>query len=486
MNLSFLGKDFAASLVVFLVALPLCLGIAVASGAPPAAGLLSGIIGGILVGTLAGSPLQVSGPAAGLVVLCLETIRQYGLPGLGACLVIAGALQMIAGFSGLGRWFRAVSPAVVHGMLTGIGILIVAGQTPGLFDLVASGGVGGSVEALQSAWEKGSLKALTLGGLTLLLLQVWPRLPIARLKNLPAPLVAIAVGTLLAAVLGWDIRRVTLPENLSDAVSFAGVTSLPSFLTLGFVLNAATLALVASAETLLCAAAVDRMTVHVRTDYDKELVAQGVGNLTAGVLGGLPITGVIVRSATNVTAGAKGRASAIMHGVWLLAFVALLPQVLRLIPIACLAAVLVHVGLKLVGVKAFVQLTKASRTDGLIFMATAIGIVATSLLGGIAIGIALSLVKILAGVSRLNVRLHGGVLHLDGSATFLSLPNLAQALEAVPPGEKVHIDGGKLRYVDHACLEALETWVERHAKQGGQAIVDWEALRSRLLARTVA
>jgi xanthine/uracil/vitamin C permease (AzgA family) len=332
--------DALASVVVFLVALPLCMGVAIASGAPPAAGLITGVVGGLVVGTLAGSPLQVSGPAAGLSVIVWELLREHGAAGLGVIVLLAGLMQLAAGAMRLGQWFRAVSPAVIHGMLAGIGVLIAASQ---FHVMVDDGPKGSGIDNLLSipaavlrgiAPPSGTAHhiAATIGLATIAWTVLWARVAPRRLRAIPAPLVAVAAATAIAAALALPVRYVDVPENLWDAVRLPTADALRSAVSVSVMGAAAALAAVASAETLLCAAAVDQKHTGPRTDYDRELVAQGVGNAVCGVLGALPLTGVIVRSSANVDAGARTRLSAVLHGAWILAFVVLLPGVLERIP----------------------------------------------------------------------------------------------------------------------------------------------------------
>jgi MFS superfamily sulfate permease-like transporter len=394
-------SDFLASMVVFLVALPLCMGIAIACGAPPAAGLITGIIGGLLVGFLSGCPLQVSGPAAGLVVVVSDIISSHGLATLGVILVVAGLIQMAAGALRIGVWFTKVSPAVVAGMLSGIGVLIMASQfhimldstpqTGGIENLLA---IPASLLALFSHGSTAHIPGI-IGAVTICVMMFWSALPWQQLRMVPAPLAAVVISSVATALFGLQINMVALPDSLMDAVS---VPSLASFWSLdgGLLLSALTLAIIASAETLLTATAVDAMQSGPRTNYNRELLAQGVGNLTCGLLGALPMTGVIVRSGANVQAGAKTRASAIMHGAWLLAIVCTLPWLLKFIPIASLAAVLVFTGFKLLNLKAVKELKeKGGYAEVCVYLCTLILVVCIDLLTGVIAGQLLAIAVLL-------------------------------------------------------------------------------------------
>ncbi len=485
-------QDLLASVVVFLVALPLCMGIAIASGVPPAAGLLTGIIGGIVVGVIAGSPLQVSGPAAGLSVVVYEMVQSHGLPALGWIVMVAGAVQLAAGVVGFGRWFRAVSPAVIHGMLAGIGVLIFASQFHVMVDDEPRGNGLANLLAIPTAVWKGlapadgsvHFQAAMVGAVTLVIMVAWRPLAPRSLRVLPAPLAAVFLATLLAELLSLGVKQVSVPGNLLEAVS------LPAFADLGrlgsgLFTSGVALAFVASAETLLCATAVDKLHDGPRTRYDRELSAQGIGNLLCGLVGALPMTGVIVRSSANVEAGARTRNAAILHGVWLLFFCAALPFVLNRIPTSALAAVLVFTGYKLVNVAAIRRLADFGRSEVSIYAATLLGIVCADLLTGVLIGIGLSLAKILYSVSHLDLDLRPGGeagrldLHMRGAATVLRLPKLAALLEEIPPSTHLHVHIDELDYIDHACIDLLMSWESQHKVANGKLFIDWHDLQGR-------
>jgi len=484
-------NDILASVVVFLVALPLCMGIAIASGLPPALGIVTGIVGGIVVGTLAGSPLQVSGPAAGLAVLVWELVRDHGIEALGPVLLVAGVVQLVAGQLRVGQWFRAMSPAVIHGMLAGIGVLIFASQfhvmlddkpkQSGLMNLISipQAIIGGIFPIDGSRHELAAL----MGILTITLLIVWNKFRPQPLKLIPGALLAVVVVTAVAEIFHLPVQRVEIPGNLLEVVRFPTIETLSLLKQPTLVFSAIALAFIASAETLLSAAAVDRMQTKVRTNYDKELKSQGVGNLICGMLGSLPMTGVIVRSSTNVLAGADTRLSTILHGFWLLAFTAVLAFALRMIPTSCLGALLVYTGYKLVDVNHIRHLATYGRFPVVIYAATLIGIVATDLLTGVIVGIVLSIVKLLYKVSYLGVRVvrsSGRMeIHLSGSATFFNVPKLAALLESVEPGTEVAMYFDGLAYIDHSCLDLITHWKEQHEKTGSHLYIEWDGLMER-------
>ncbi|OLF51378.1 SulP family inorganic anion transporter [Pseudomonas chlororaphis] len=492
-----LPRELLASVVVFLVALPLCMGIAIASGLPPAKGLITGIIGGLVVGWLAGSPLQVSGPAAGLAVLVFELVRQHGIAMLGPILLLAGLLQLVAGRLRLGCWFRVTAPAVVYGMLAGIGVLIVLSQVhvmldaqpqaSGLDNLAAFPAA--VVQALPSLGGGLGWQAGLLGLSTMAVMFLWDKLRPHSLRFIPGALLGVGLATFASLALALQVKRVEVPDNLAEAIDWLRPADLLNLADPTLLIAAFAVAFIASAETLLSAAAVDRMHSGVRSDFDRELSAQGIGNMLCGLLGALPMTGVIVRSSANVQAGATTRLSAIFHGLWLLAFVLLLSSVLQSIPVASLAGVLVYTGFKLVDLKSFRKLGRYGPMPMLTYGVTALAIVFTDLLTGVLIGFGLTLVKLAWGASRLKVSLTdlpaaGEMeLRLVGAATFLKVPALTQALGGIPPGTTVHVPLNHLGYIDHACLELLEEWGRANAAKGSKLVIESRGLKRRLEGR---
>lgn len=466
-----LARDFTASIVVFLVAMPLCMGIAIASGVPPEKGLITGIIGGLVVGLFAGSPLQVSGPAAGLAVIVFELVRDHGLSALGPILVLAGVLQLVAGMLRMGGLFRSISPAVVHGMLAGIGALIVIGQFHILFDskplssgLANLAAMPGRVLGLSMDLQQTEF-ALMIGLITIGVMLAWEKFRPASLRLVPGALIGVAVATIIASVTALDIARVDVPASLIGAIEAPGTGFFASFLSPSLIATALAIAFIASAETLLSAAAVDRMHDGVRTDYNKELRAQGIGNLLCGFAGALPMTGVIVRSSANVQAGATTRLSTILHGAWILGFVALLPWLLREIPMAALGGILVVTGWRLVSVT---HVTHLFHRYGILpaatWAVTFLLVVFTDLLTGVLAGLALSLLELIPYRKSLRLRVeedHGedaSRVQLHGSATFVSLSKLTHILEGLPKGRPVHLDLHALKGIDHTSAERVREW----------------------------
>ena len=473
-----LARDLPASIVVFLVAMPLCMGIAIASGAPAEKGLVTGIIGGLVVGLLAGSPLQVSGPAAGLAVIVFELVRDQGLSALGPVLLVAGAIQFVAGVFRLGGWFRAISPAVVHGMLAGIGVLIVVGQFHVMFDakplpngLANVAAIPGRLLGLDAGHP--ALPALMTGLVTIAVMLGWEKLRPASLRLVPGALVGVLTGTLVAFALGLKVARVAVPASIGDAFALPGVDLFTRAADPALLVSAFAIAFIASAETLLSAAAVDRMHDGPRTNYNKELRAQGVGNALCGVFGALPMTGVIVRSSANVQAGAATRLSAIMHGAWILGFVALLPWLLNEIPMAALAGILVVTGWRLISIQHVRHLFgRYGMLSAVIWAATLTMVVAEDLLTGVLVGLALSLIELVPHARRLKLTVEqhdteeGRRIALDGAATFIMLPRLSAALDSAPVDRPVRLDMTKLAAIDHTCAEMVSEWLHRRHKSG--------------------
>ncbi len=488
---SLLPRELLASVVVFLVALPLCMGIAIASGMPPAKGLVTGIIGGLVVGWLAGSPLQVSGPAAGLAVLVFELVREHGMAMLGPILLMAGLLQVLAGRFKLGCWFRVTAPAVVYGMLAGIGVLIVLSQVHVMFDSGPKpSGLDNLIAFPQTLFGAvgpgGGMQAGLLGLGTIAVMWLWEKRRPHALRFVPGALLGVGVATGVSLAMSLSVKRVEVPASLAEAIDWLRPGDLLNLADPSILVAAVAVAFIASAETLLSAAAVDRMHDGQRSDFDKELSAQGIGNMLCGLVGALPMTGVIVRSSANVQAGAKTRLSAMFHGVWLLAFVLLLFSVLQSIPVASLAGVLVYTGIKLVDLKTLRGLGRYGRMPMFIYVATASAIIFTDLLTGVLIGFGLTLVKLALNASRLKINLvdmkaKGEMeLRLTGAATFLKVPALTQALSAVPPGTTLHVPLSNVSYIDHACLELLEEWGRANAAQGSRLLLEQRLLKRRV------
>jgi carbonic anhydrase len=455
--------------VVFLVALPLSLGIAIASGAPALAGLIAAVVGGIVAGAVGGSPLQVSGPAAGLTVVVASLVGQFGWKVTCAITVTAGVLQVLFGLSKVARAALAISPVVVHAMLAGIGLTIALQQVHVLLGGESQSSALGNVVELPAQVLGAHGPGVILGVLVIAILAGWRWVP-GRLGKVPGPLVAIVASTVAAIVFSFDVDRVTLDGSLLDAIA---LPSLPEGNWGAFATGVLTVALIASVESLLSAVSVDRMQNGPRTNFDRELIGQGTANMVSGTLGGLPVTGVIVRSSTNVAAGARTRASGIMHGVWVLAFALPFAGLAERIPMAALAGLLIVIGIQLVK-RAHIQ--TARRTgDIAVYAVTVVGVVFLNLLEGVLIGLALSIALTAWRVIRTRILaepteegLGDGTwrIVIEGSCSFLSLPRLTSVLASVPPGTKATVELS-VDFIDHAAHEAIDDWRRQHCAAGG-------------------
>jgi MFS superfamily sulfate permease-like transporter len=390
-------QDLVASLGVFTIAVPLSLGIALASGVPASAAIVTAIIGGVIVGVISGAPLVVSGPAAGLAALVLQYVQQYGLTGLAIITIMAGLIQIALGAARFGRFFNLVPKSVLQGMLAAIGVIIAMGQVHVLIGQAVPASVGLAIATLPEALMRAASSPLGIVvsclGLAAIALQIlWPKWS-GKLSWLPGALPAVFAITLISLL--WEVPRVQFTSVIADAQS--SIVSLFSSLApwaqaAVYLLPAIGLALVASAETLLTARAVDTLAsargLHSHAKLDSEMIAQGVGNSISGVLGGMPMTGVIVRSAANISFGAETRWSTILHGVWIFIAVIALPFVVTAIPLTALAAVLVITGFKLLNPSQVVALVRNSRIEGMLWFVTFAAILATDLLKGLAIALA--------------------------------------------------------------------------------------------------
>ncbi|MFF1385612.1 SulP family inorganic anion transporter [Arthrobacter sp. NPDC058288] len=470
--LNALRADVPASLVVFLVALPLSLGIAAASGAPVMAGLIAAAVGGVVAGSLGGSPLQVSGPAAGLTVVVAGLVQEFGWAVTCAITAAAGLVQLLLGVSRAGRAALAVSPVVVRAMLAGIGITIVLQQVQVLLGGKPAGSAVENLVRLPAALTGVELHSALLGLVVIGLLVMWKYLP-AAVRKVPGPLAAVAAGTAISVSLAPGIERITLDGSIFDAVT---LPDLPVGNWGAAALAVISVALIASIESLLSAVAVDKMHTGARTDLNRELMGQGSANIVSGLLGGLPVTGVIVRSATNVEAGARTRKSAVLHGLWILMFSVLFAGLIQMIPLAVLAGLLIVIGTRLIKVA---EIRTAARTgDLVVYAATLLCVVFLNLLEGVFIGLAVASVFVLRRVLRVSIDAHqaraeqgGWRVTIAGSCSFFALPRLNRVLHAVPEGVDVLVELNA-DYVDHAFREAVLAWQKQHAAAGGTVLLE--------------
>ena len=487
-------NDLPASLVVFFVALPLCLGIALASGAPLFSGLIAGIVGGIVVGGLSGSHIGVSGPAAGLAAIVLAAITSLGYQNFLVAVVIGGIIQLLFGVLRLGIIGYFFPSSVIKGMLTGIGIIIILKEIPhffgmdkepqGDFAFLQIDGKNTFTELLNAlnALVSGNVDmgATLIALISLAILILWGSVLSKKGKFfqlVQGPLVAVVIGILFYVFTkGTTLNlsqehlvAVPVPDGLD---SFFKQFSFPNFNVLGKVevwVTGFTIALVASLETLLCVEATDKLDPHKTvTPTNRELFAQGTGNIVSGLIGGLPITQVIVRSSANIQSGGQSKLSAIIHGFLLLISVILIPKFLNMIPLSVLAAVLFIVGFKLAKPSTFKQMFKLGWKQWLPFMVTILGIVFSDLLKGIALGLAVGIVVILYKSYQNSHFLHkegedvddGKIkMTLAEEVTFFNKGAILKELDKLPENTYLELDLLKTRYLDNDVIEILEDFL---------------------------
>ena len=481
-----LKSDFASGLVVFLVALPLCLGIALASGAPLFAGIISGVVGGLVVGYLSQSHLSVSGPAAGLTAIVLTAISDLGtfntflLAGL-----IAGVIQLVLGFIKAGSISNYFPTNVIEGMLAGIGVIIFLKQIPHAFgyDPDYEGDLGFSQPDGKNTFSEifEIINHIQLGSIIITLVSLailisWTKVEfLKKLKLVPAALIAVIVGIVLneifiqigssLAISSEHLVALPVPTSFEE---FTNIFMTPNFSAISSSkvwIVGITIAVVASIETLLCIEAADRMDEQKRyTDTNVELKAQGIGNIISSMLGGLPMTSVVVRTSANNNAGAKSKMSAIIHGVLLLGSVLAIPTVLNKIPLATLAAILLLVGYKLANPKIIKHFWQKGKYQFVPFIATFIGVVFTDLLKGVALGIVISIIFVLKGNLKraYNFRkeeyVDGDVIHIDlaQEVSFLNKAAIKTTLSEIPQNSKVIINAHDTVYIAHDILDLIK------------------------------
>ncbi|MFE1982289.1 bifunctional SulP family inorganic anion transporter/carbonic anhydrase [Streptomyces mirabilis] len=468
------GADLSASIAVFLIALPLSLGIALATGAPLQSGLVAAAVGGIVAARLGGSPLQVSGPAAGLTVVTAELIHHYGWRATCAITVLAGVAQLGLGCLRVARTALAVSPAIVHGMLAGIGVTIAVAQLHIVLGGTPQSSVLDNLRALPAQLVHVHPAAVSMSVLTLTLLFAWPRIP-GRvghvLRTVPAALVAVAGATLTASLTGLVLPKVDLPSWSSHALA-----GLPEGPVLGIAAAVLTVTLVCSVQSLLGAVAVDKLVARRpaqqtrvgRSDLNRELLGQGAANVISGALGGLPVAGVAVRSSANVQAGAVSRNSTMLHGVFVVVAALLMVPILELIPLASLAALVMAVGIQMVSLHHIRTVTR--HREVLVYVVTTLGVVCLGVLEGVVLGVSVAVAVALHRLARTRIthEEREGVhyVRVRGQLTFLAVPRLSRALHLVPQGTHVdlELDGS---FMDHAAYESLQDWQNAHVARGG-------------------
>lgn len=477
-----LNSDFAAGLVVFLVALPLCLGIAMASGAPLFSGIISGVVGGIVVGYLSQSHISVSGPAAGLTAIILTAVTDFkAFDVFLLAAFLAGAIQLILGFVKAGSISNYFPNNVIEGMLAGIGIIIILKQLPHAvgYDTDFEGDEAffqtdgnNTFSSLLGFFDYIQLGSIVITLISLAILISWDKLPaLKKLKLIPGALVAVVVGVILNEI--FTVSGSTLAIQKEHLVSLPIPTSFEEFKNIIITPNfssitnqkvwvvALTIAIVASIETLLCIEAADRMDFQKRyTNPNVELKAQGIGNMISSLLGGLPMTSVVVRTSANNNAGAKSKMAAIIHGVLLLISVLAIPSILNKIPLATLAAILLLVGYKLAKPATFLHFWHYGKYQFVPFIATLLAVVFTDLLKGVALGIIISIIFVLRGnlkrayIFRKEEYEDGDIIHIDlaQEVSFLNKAAIKSTLAKIPENSKVIIDAKRYRIYCPRCF----------------------------------
>lgn len=492
-NKELLTKNLQPAIVLFLVALPLNMGVALASGMPAYVGIISGVVGATLVGALSGAPLMVSGPDAGIGVLVLEMIQEQGIAKLGVIVLLAGLMQLAWGLLRGAKWYRAFSPAVVNGMLGGMGLIIVLTQFLIMLESAPLTTGLANIQAIPEAVLKALIRteglphhpAACIGILTIITAVLWGKLSRGILKAVPAPLVAIAVASGATGMLNLPIQLIKISPDFMNGIKLPEWGSTLAYLAEPQIwICAGTLAFVASAQSLITATAIDATAKGHKSKMDRELIAQGIGNIVCGLLGALPIAGVLLRSMANVQSGANSRWANILHGVFIALAVCTCPYMLNQMPASALAAILVLIGCRMVcGIYTTVKVYE--RSELVIVGATVVAILATNLFTGVLIGFALAAIKELWALAYLGIKIEKPdqarrmVIHLGGAATFLQLPRLAEALESVPANAELHVRLDHLTYIDHGCLELLMNWSQQHREQGGDFFIDWGSLEAR-------
>ncbi len=475
-------KDFFSGLIVFLVALPLCLGIAQASHAPLFAGIVSGVIGGIVVGSLSGSRLSVSGPAAGLTAIVLAAITKFNAFDIFLCsVIIAGGVQLLLGFLKAGKIANFMPSSVIEGMLAGIGLTIIIKQVPDAIgfvknktDEMVDADDGFLMNTITNSLKHIEVTAVIIAAIGLLVLMLWQTKAFKKLQMIPAGLIVVLLGIGINQILKMNGSGMVLDNThlvslpiASTFSEFIGQFTLPNIA--GFKdphvwETGLVIAIVASIETLLCIEATDKLDPHKGyTSTDRELKAQGIGNMLSGLLGGLPMTSVIVRSSANINAGARSKMSTIIHGALLLICVASIPVLLNMIPKASLAAILIFTGYKLCKPSVFIHMWKGGWTQFMPFVMTAMAVVSLDLLKGVGLGLLISIFYILRQNARIPYYFqrssfsNGELIKitLAQEVSFLNKASIKDTLKNIPNGSKVIIDASQTQYIDFDVLDLI-------------------------------
>ncbi len=503
--------DLISGFLVFLIALPLSLGIAMASGLPPMAGILSAIVGGILVSRINGSFVTIAGPAAGLIVVILDAVEKLGegdaMAGYRyalAAIVIAGILQVLIGFFKLGSLSSFFPTSVVHGMLAAIGIIIMTKQIHVMFGVIPDAhSLFGSMAQIPHSIMNMNAEIATIGLLGFMIMVIWGQLKHPLLKKIPAPIIVVALGIFLGKYFDLGHQHIYhVPEQLKQLTAnvvhdgtvgpnylveisdhFLSSIHLPDFskiTTVEFWIAVISICLVGSLESLLTSIAVDKLDPYKRTtNLDKDIMGIGTGNAISGLIGGTAMISEVVRSSANIANGAKTGWANFFHGACMLLFVVLFPEVIHSIPLAALAALLVYTGFHLAAPKEFNKVLKVGTEQFFMFIVTIIGVLATDLLIGVAIGIVVKLIfHMLRGVWWKNLfKIHYSVsdieqdnvtVKLDGSALFTNFLPLKKMLDTLPPGKHVILDLSNAYLIDHTVMEYMHDFMHHYEDHGGK------------------
>lgn len=488
MNLKkYFSNDFLSGVVVFLVALPLCLGIALASGAPLFSGLISGIIGGIVIGAVSKSPLSVSGPAAGLTTIVLAAIGELGFQAFLLSVVLAGLFQIVLGFLRAGFIGNFFPASVIKGMLAAIGLILILKQLPHAvgYDADFEGDESFFQPDSQNTFSEivesfGYLSggAILISIVSIIVLLLWNSNALKRYKFFriaPGALFVVLLGVFINLgaemffpAMAVDDKHMVMVPTMSSASNLSSFITFPDFsliLNAKIFFTALTLTIVASLETLLCIEACDKLDPYRRiTPLNRELKAQGLGNVLCGLVGGLPVTSVIVRSSTNINSGAKTKASAITHGVILLLSVLLIPSLLKLIPLACLAGILIVIGFKLTPPSLYRDMYQKGLSQFLPFIVTVAAVVFTNLLQGVFMGIMVAIFFILKSNFRKSIIVvndkRNYLLRFTKDASFLNKATLREIFHRIPSDSSMIIDGSKAGFIDHDIKDLIADFVE--------------------------
>ena len=519
----FWQADVKAGFLVSLIALPLCFGIATASGFPPMAGIISAVVGGLLVSHINGVPLAITGPAAGLITVIYASVQSLGQGDAWAgyrctlaAVVISGGLQILLGLTRTSRIAALFPASVAHGMLAAIGISIIARQSHILL---------GTRPEAESIWQNLLQIPVSLyhfnpliflvGGLSLVVLAAWPLIKATGLNRLPAPIIAVGIGVLLGQTFNLDAAQLYIKDDADGGLLHAFITTTaPQFLSdiperladilvspdfsqwasPAFWSAVLALFLVGSLESLLVASAVDRLGSSTqRSDLNRDIIAIGAGNIVSGMIGGLPMVVEIVRSSANIGYGARSANANFFHGLFLLVFVALIPQWLERIPLATLAALLIYAGFRLASPATFAKAWQIGKEQLALFVITMVAVLATNILAGVAVGLmakvmfsrwmggrGTTLYGLLSPTYQSTQMLDGSVhIQIDGAAVFSNFLRLKGELRALPPGERVVIDVTNATMIDHTVMDFLERFRESYLRDGGQLdIIGLDQLRA--------